>query len=386
MKQFSLILAFVLAITTCVAGSAYAVGTSGDTGVIYNGMFLTGDTVPNGAGRMAIRMKFSSLNADSRYAYITDGNTVAISVDTAYDLRTLYTPTDQSASAGDTAKYVYIVENLGNASILIDLDTERTINYPDSAWPIQNYRVIYDLSSDSLITTDSGLGSITLPAGAMQQIMVTVLVPDTAAMNESTHVVFRVSDRAPRCTGSATGDIWQSGVPMLAASATERDTQWDTVVTTVKGPLIKTGKTVREYTYGLSRPGDTLVFDITLDNDGNDSAYGVQVIDAVPDNTRYVPYSADSGIFLGNTSTTGTFTADSEIAVGLDSDPLGGSPTFNDSDLAAGGKSDTITIRSISWTLKSTMGEDNGDGATVNPDFNDGVYDAARVTFWVTIQ
>lgn len=382
----------LLAVVSMIAGGAapaLAVGTSGDTGVIYNGMFTFGDTVPNAAGKLVIRYKISTTRADSRYAYITDGNTVAITVDTAYDLLVLGTPLDTSSAIGDTARYVYWIENLGNATIQIDLDTYRSDNQNDSDWGTLAYRVLYDFGNDSAITSDTGVGSISLPAGASRQVMVAVAVPTTANAGETSHIVFRVSDLAPLRNGSSTGDAWQAGVPILnAAAANERDTQWDTVVTTVKGANLKTAKVVSEYTSGRSRPGDTLIFQITLDNDGNDSAYGVEVIDAIPDNTRYVPYSADSGIFLGNNpeGIFGTFTADSDILVGLDSDALGGTPMFDDSAAAQGGVSDTITIRSVRWVLRYPMGESNGDANTNNPDFDNGIYDAARVTFWVTIR
>ena len=375
-----------LVLMTFMAGSAMAVGTSGDTGTIQNGIFNLGDTVPQGYGEMSIRYRKNA--TDSKYAFVTDGSTTSITVDTAYDLRAIYTPADTTAPPNDTALYLYWIENLGNAAITIALDTQKILGAPgDSDYGKMNYRILFDNGAapgDSSLTNETGVSTILLAAGAFRQVFLAVVIPDTAIPGETTTVAIRVADRAPIAGSSVTGDGWQDGYPLLAGDDS-RDTQTDTVVTTVKGPVLRMAKTVLELNGTRSRPGDTLIFSITFDNDGNDSAYGVQLIDAVPENTRYVPYSADSGNFLGNAN---AGNADTDISVGLDTRPAGSTWTFpaSDSDQTVGGQYDTNPIRAIQWTLKSALGESNGDANSAAPTYNDGTYDNGRVEFRVTIR
>ena len=159
-------------------------------------------------------------------------------------------------------------------------------------------------------------------------------------------------------------------------------------MTTVAGPNVVVDKAMYEETAGRSRPGDTLIINITFDNDGADSALGVQIMDAIPNNTRYIRNTADSGIYLGNSGQTATAYGDSDITVEFDTDALGTTLDFKDTEATA---SDTApatgvyaTVKVIRWTLETALGENNGDAsATVN--FNDGVYDNGRVAYRVHI-
>ena len=101
MNRVGMNLVLALVLMTFMAGSAMAVGTSGDTGTIQNGIFNLGDTVPQGYGEMSIRYRKNA--TDSKYAFVTDGNTTSITVDTAYDLRGIYAPVDTTAPPNDPA-------------------------------------------------------------------------------------------------------------------------------------------------------------------------------------------------------------------------------------------------------------------------------------------
>ena len=111
-------------------------------------------------------------------------------------------------------------------------------------------------------------------------------------------------------------------------------------------------------------------------------AVSITPVDAVPDNTRYIPNSADSYIFLG----IGSVASSDTITTQFDSDVPGATWLFNDSGPLMGGRSDTIDVRGIQWTLIKVIGENNGDANSGSPNFNDGAYDNGRVEFRVTIK
>ena len=353
--------------------TSYAAGTAANTS-ITNGTFSTGDTVPQSASKVAIGYRIAGNHApqDTRYAGFNSSG-VSVTVDTGYDLKRLNAPSDSTGYAGDTLTFPYLIQNLSNGSIRIDLDTFRQgIGLSDTDWGSGAYHVFYDNNSDSKYTAgETEVTSIILPAGSSQIILVTVAIPTTAVDGDSSHFTMVVTDNAPKNWNSTTGDGWEDSLPISGNDS--RDTQYDTVVTRVSAANVIVTKTVSEVTAGNSRPGDTLEFVIAFDNDGTDSARGVTIYDAVPGNARYVWNSADTN--QGGSDTTAL-----SFSVSYDSDPIS-TNSFGDTNIPASSGSFVNTIR---WTLTSPLGEDNGDAN--NAVNYDGVYDNGRVRFRVWIQ
>ena len=350
---------------------ASAAGTASQTS-ITNGVFNAGDTIPQQAGRLSISFKISSSNSDSRYAgYSSSG--VSIAVDTGYDLKLLNSPSDSTGHPGDTLGFSYLIQNIGNATLDIYLDTFRQgIGLSDTNWGVTAYHIFNDNNSDSYYTAgEPETTRITLSAGSTRIIIVTMAVPTTATDGDSSHITLVVTNDAPKNFSSTTGDGWENGVPIPGNDS--RDTMYDTIVTRVSAPNVIVTKTVTEVTAGNSRPGDTLEFVISFDNDGSDSARGVTLVDAIPANTRYIWNSADT-IQGGSDTTSLAFT------VSYDSDPVS-TNSFGDTNIPASSGS---FVNAIRWILTDPLGEDNGDAN--NAVNYDGDYDNGRVRFRVWIQ
>ena len=380
---------------------ALAAGTASQTSIV-NGVFTPGDTVPQSAGKLSIAYKVSANTSDSRYSGFTSAG-VTLTVDTGYDVASIGAPSDSRVSIGETASYAYWIKNAGNATLRIYFDSAGHPSSQGDSGPAASstnwnftgsYKVYTDSNDNGLWNTgDTIIGPyqgasnyIQLAAEASDTVVLVVVVPTDANDGETTAAFILVTNRAPVGNGSTTGDGWQDSVPYTSA---ERDTQYDTTVTTVVGPNVFVDKTMSEETSGRSRPGDTLIINITFDNDGGDTARGVEIMDAIPNNTRYVRNSADSGIYLGNRAQTATSYGDSDITVTFDTDAPGAELDFKDTE---GHQSDTApttgarqAVRAIRWSLETSLGENNGDAkGTVN--FNDGVYDNGRVAYRVVIQ
>ena len=390
-----------LLVWAALAIPARGAGTSSQT-TITNGVFTPGDTVPQAAGRLSVAYQISASVPDSIYSGFTSAG-VSVTVDTGYDMALIGTPPDSRAAIGDTVSYGYWIKNTGNATLRIYFDSAgHPASQGDSGpaagsanWSIPgSYKVYTDSDNDgswdngdTIIGPYQGAANyIQLAPDASDTMVLVVAIPGDANDGETTTAFLLVTNRAPVGNGSTTGDGWQDSVPY---TGTERDTQYDTTVTTVVGPNVFLDKTMSEETPGRSRPGDTLVINITFDNDGGDTARGVEIMDAIPNNTRYVRNSADSGIYLGNSNQTATSYGDSDITVTFDTDAPGAEMDFKDTE---GHQSDTApttgpnqTVRAIRWSLETPLGENNGDAkGTVN--FNNGDYDNGRVAYRVVIE
>jgi uncharacterized repeat protein (TIGR01451 family) len=327
-----------------------------------------------------------------------------VSVDTGYDLASIGTPANATTTIGETASFAYFLENRGNATLRIYVETS---THPSSQgdsgasnnanWNlIGSYKVYTDSNNndvwntgDTIIGNQGTANYIQLAAGASDTLVLVIVVPTDANNNETTTGFVMFSNRATIV--NAGGDGWQDSVPI--ATNDSRDTQSDTVTLTVSGPNVIVDKTLTEETSGRSRPGDTLIINITFDNDGTDSARGLEIYDAVPNFARYIKLSADSGIFglygtSGFLGQTATSYIETDITVTFDTDAVGTTLDFKDTE---GNQSDTTsttgvasTVKAIRWTMELTVGETNGD-AVGTVEFNDGVYDNGRVAYRVRI-
>ncbi|MBI4178786.1 DUF11 domain-containing protein [bacterium] len=384
--------------------AALGAGTASQTS-ITNGVFNAGDTIPQTTGRLSISYKLSVNNADSRYVgFNTSG--VSVVVDTGYDMDTIGNfpggtsyPADQRGNIGDTISYAYWIKNTSNATVRIYFDSYfhpaglkdsgPGASGPAGSWDVPaSYKVWTDSNNDGVWATgDTIITFLELAAEASDTVVQIVVIPTDANDGESSYASLLVTNRAPIGNGSTTGDGWQDSVPF---TGTERDTQYDTTVTTVSGPNVVVSKTIVELSGAASRPGDTLIINITFDNDGSDTARGVEIYDAVPANTKLIPNSADSGSFLGNwmTSATGPL-GDTDIRVYYDTDALGSTLDFGDTYLSQ----DSRAVTAIRWSLKAAvqvgregdLSPDEGGDALGTAEFQNG-QDDGRVEFRVTIK
>lgn len=356
------ILVLLLAVACLLTSEVYeaaAVGTAaGDS--VTNGYFVTTDTVPQMSGRMSIA--FVSINQMSDTVYKGSPATVARTVDTAYDLAALNLPADKNARALDTVSYAYGITNRGNATLTIDLAAIFSNPGIGIDWGAGAYKVFNDADNNGLWNSgDVAITTVTLSADASDTIVVAVLVPSTALDGDSSGTRFFTSDRAPIVAPSATGDLWQFGAPIATHDA--YDTQYDTVITRIAGPNVRLVKTQVLET-GRARPGDTIVYALTFDNDGGDSAVNVVMYDAISQNASFVPGTADSSELAGAGQSVSTAYDDTYSAT-----------TFNDPG--------TTSARVIRWTLSQPVGVTSGDDK-LTTDFT-GNNDAGRVYFKVRI-
>ena len=341
---------------------ANAVGTAaGDS--VANGYFISTDTVPQTPGRLSIAYTPANFIADTTYS--GPATVLSQTVDTAYDLAAINQPADSnSVRARDTVSYGYVITNRGNATLTMDVSAIFQSVGSDTNWGASAYKVFNDVNNDGKWDNgDAVITTVTLAANASDTVVVAVLAPATAVDDDSSGTRFYVTDRAPLVSPSTTGDLWESGAPIGGNDL--YDTQWDTVVTRVIGPFVRVTKTQTLQT-GRARPGDTIVYAITFDNDGGDSANNVVLYDAVPANAAYVPNSADSSELAGSGQS---------VVVAYDTSVLGTS-TFDDTG--------TTSVKVIRWNLSAPLGVTSGDGKS-SVDFT-GNNDAGRVYFRVRIQ
>lgn len=356
--------AVVLAVCLVGAWAAAALATGSAAGdSVTNGYFAKSDTVPQSAGRLAIA--FTPVNLPTDTLFSGPSATVSHTIDTGYDLAAINSPADSNiVRARDTVSYAYVITNRGNATLTMDVSAAFSSVGSDTNWGSSAYKVFNDANNDGMWSSgDAVITTLTLAADATDTIVVAVLVPNTAVDDDSSGARFFVTDRAPIVSPSVTGDLWENGAPILGNDS--YDTQVDTVVTRVIGPNIRVTKT-QSLASGRARPGDTIVYAITIDNDGGDSASNVVVYDAIPSNAVFVPNSADSSELNGSSQT---------AIVSYDSSSLGAA-TFNDTGSTA--------VKVIRWNLTQPLGVTSGDDRTT-VDFSSN-NDAARVYYKVRIQ
>ena len=350
---------FMLVAAALMFGSAVreaaAVGSTPNDTVI-TGFFTNGDTIPKSLGQVSLGYTSTNLPADTQYKGCTA--TITRSVDTAWDLSAIDTPADvNNAKARDTVSYAYRITNNGNATQTMDLSAIFVSIGSDTNWGANAYRIFSDNNNNGVWENgDTVVDSVTLSANSSDTVVVVVLVPVTAVEDDSSGTRLFMTDRAPIVSPSTTGDLWQNGAPISGNDA--YDTQYDTVVTRVVGPNVRVSK-AQTLQSGRARPGDTIVYAITFDNDGSDSAANVVIYDAISGNSTFVPNSADSAELSSNSYLTA-----------YDSSNLG-TATFDDTG--------STLVKVIRWTLTQPLGVTSGDNkATVN--FT-GLNDAGRVYF-----
>lgn len=398
MKRVGLSLVLMMLLVSFMAGSAHAaaVGTSANDTIVSKA-FTTGDTVPQNAGSFSIGYMKSSTLKDSNYKGVSVPDSII--VDTGYDISALSDDTFDTGGIGDTISFKYGITNLSNATIRVYIDSifhpswlgdSGPSNATNANWNISgSYKAYYDSNNDGIWqNNDTQITFIDLASGAVDTFIAVVIIPTDANNGESSAMTLRVSDRAPMVTGSTTGDKWQDS--RTIAGDDSRDTQYDTTYTFVAGPAVYVTKTLTEASGSLSRPGDTLVVNITFDNDGGASALGLEIMDAVPTNTRFSRNSADSvelpyaWSFTGNAPYTYSDTA---FKVYYDTDDLASdkidfADTFTAHETEAANKR---LVKLVKWNINQSVAANVGDAVgTVNSNLAN--TDNGRVYFKVVIR
>lgn len=346
----------------------YAVGTDSGT-VIYNNT-----DVPDTFTAGGLFLMFSnSAGSGTRWQGANTGSasdTVADTVVQAWDLSYIADNTEDTGTPGETVTFKYLVRNIGNAAATINYDTHE-FNYGtanDGVYTVwrDNGDGIFDPSVDVRIT-----GSVTLAQDAYDTIFIAIYINPNRLSGDSyvTSCTFTDNAKVRFPAISTTGDAWETGAPI--STNDDRDTQTDQVVTWVAGPIMRVKKSI--ISKGNDRPGDTILYEILIDNDGTDTATNIFLVDALPGQCTYVIGSA----WMYDSNTT-SGTCDIRFAQTLAQD------TF-----APPGGIDEQYARKIQFRFSDPFYKQNGADLTTTAD-DDGAgvrdLDSARVRFTVKIK
>jgi uncharacterized repeat protein (TIGR01451 family) len=272
---------------------------------------------------------------------------VVTTVDTGFDMSELMLAEDTpgNVSPGDSVSYSFQVTNLGNNAQAVPF----TFESRDESGTTGNF--MWELFHDSNNNGEFDTGGVDSTADTDVQfvenetdtIFLVVTAKSGAQDGDTLGQDFFATDNAPingpgSNVNGASGDEWQDSSP-VSSSLDERDTQTDFVLTELAAPELVIGKSIDSgiVSYPGSpgqpsyRPGDTIGYRITVRNEGSDTATGVEIVDAMPDSTTYVPSSA------GNSNTPN---GNGPISTGFDDDFTG---NF--------GGSDNEAAERVKWTI-----------------------------------
>jgi len=279
---------------------------AGDTKCFILGVSVPADQAP---GSEDVTITATS-NANPS---VTDNITTTITVNAVVSLD--FTP-DRSGTVTSpgTIVYTHTLTNNGNT------DASVTFSVSGSTHPTWTYQISTDGGSTWYDPADA---SVSLGAGASQEIQVRVIVPDGEPIGAVDVVTVTAT------SGSATASV--------------------TDTTTVVGGDLRLEKEVDQTE---AKPGDTLTYTITASNIGTADLKQVIVSDPLPGYTDFVSVSASasgiSGTVLystdGNTwssSAPASLNAGGAIYVAVDTN---GDDTITDADVMPPGASITITF------------------------------------------
>lgn len=293
--------ALVLISSPALAQDTVEVGVTRAMEQVINAIDPTGGTLPLNAGELSVR--FENVSNDTRYSFAAQKSTT---VDTGWDMsNTTDTTTLEGSgnvavfgetttiSAGDSIVRALQVVNLGNNYVNIDFsaihqllvgsDTFNVeLSYADGQYTASDFGGAADttLVASGNQTADGDIVGWTM--GERKTIFLVVEADSIATEGDLSKSEFEITNNAPVTSPSTTGDAWERGVPIDVDDT--YDTQTGVFWTEVAGPVISLTKT---QTVGDARPGDTIVYDINVSNDGSDTAYNVDIVDAVPQFASY---------------------------------------------------------------------------------------------------
>lgn len=361
-KLWSLFLILVTGIILCLTTSIAEATGSASYSSITNAISPSGGTLPLNAGELSIAFQ---LGSDS--SYVDTSVSLTVKVDTAYDMELndsgvgweAYFVKADTVPAGDTAVFSVWITNQSNAALPISFAHTYLSDSVFKSYQVYfdlNNNNQYDVGADQKVTGDS-----VMAADASGTFFFVVYTYDTSPDGSVGRSRGRITDSAPVRYGSTTGDGWEDTQPLYGSDDTE-DTFIFTFRTAILGPLMRISKVIADSS-GL-RPGDTIQYKITYDNDGGDSANNLIIVDAVPNYTSFVTGSWNDS---APHDTTASIVVGFALSLGQD--------TFADAE--------SSSIKKIRWKMNSPVGNTQGDG-TKTVDYN-GKNDNGIVRFTVQI-
>lgn len=333
---------FMLLFFACFAFSVhivYGAGTPASTIITTGGD--NGDSTPNLPSECMMSFK----NANDQTDTVISSQT-SLTVDTGFDLQLLSffgLPLDDTRAIGETVVFRYVIQNLGNATDNIKIET--SIVGGVLTWPIKividsNQNGLYEATSDSIETN-----VLNLSADAIDTILVLVNIPDTAQNLDTCAVKVTVADSF----GLGAVDGWpESDV------ANARDTQTHTFVVTAARSVVYLAKYVStsgtEFvsTSAHIKPGDTVWFTLVYDNDGIGTGTQIVITDNIDTRLEFVAGSANDTNYIHSASPIDTVQANiGTIAA----------PNWVDaSSVILGG-----SVVQLRWALNATLEQTQGD-------------------------
>ncbi|MFB6345494.1 MAG: hypothetical protein ABEK50_06960, partial [bacterium] len=227
----------------------------------------------------------------------------------------------ETVSAGDTVVYAVVIENKSNNRNPIPFNFKNVMTNADGpvgdsiANPTTNDDTFaLDLATEpgskSAANFDTAVVNHTDGPGDSSYFMteaetVTVYahvrVRSLATQGDSVDHDLWATDNANPGNGDGTkvGDQWQWPGGPTSSKGDGEDTQARVLHTEVAGPSMTISKELRLVT-GEARPGDTVMFKITVDNTGNDTAFNAAVYDAMPDSTTMVDTDSSNSLTVGS--------------------------------------------------------------------------------------
>ena len=256
---------------------------------VINAITPVGETLPLNMGEMSAR--FENVSADVNYSF-PDAQ-VDETVDTGWDMSDITDTTsatvgpeeffDDTAtiSAGDSVVRAVEIANLSNNYVDIDYDAihefaEASDSFTLELWYEDGSHTAGEFDAGTATEVDGGAGAV--PGWTMGEVKTLFLVVEAesfAGEGDEVKSDFLVTNNAPPET--ETGDGWERGEPVAEDTY---DTQTGVFWTEVAGPVITLSKS---QTVNDARPGGTIDYTITVENTGSDTAYELEVVDAIPE-------------------------------------------------------------------------------------------------------
>ncbi len=262
-----------------------------------------GETLPSEPGQLVGRFK----NISDAVDYVAAPQLI-LTVDTGWDMTditdstTITGESDPSAvtvfgagetvtlQAGDSIVRAVEVANLGNNYVEIDFSAVHQALQGGDSFSLALYYADGSHVADDFDDLDPAPGEVTgaagdIPGWTMGEVKTLFLVVEAESFATNQDAVlsrFSITNNAPLKT--ETGDGWERGIPLAEGVDDSYDTQSGIFWTKVSGPEIQLTKT---QTAPDRRPGGVISYSITVVNAGNDTAYELQVVDAIPASTGF---------------------------------------------------------------------------------------------------
>jgi uncharacterized repeat protein (TIGR01451 family) len=374
---------FVMVAVALLALASTVSPTIADDGFTRGGSTIENanpaDTFPIESGELSVRWE----NAGGESTYTDTDSTVTTEVDTGYDIvnleeaqssdtwtvsvadgadsqagggETVSLNSANFPSAGDTVVHAFQVHNRSNNPAPIPF---RVSHFFDDGTTTSNDTFAVELFYENNTQTasqfdtdtvnrisDSETTALDFTHGEVKTVYAVITVKSNAENSSALTSEFTVSNQVDSTKGDSTlsGDQWEDGHSIN--SVDQNDTQVVWMETQVAGPDVVISKNLESLAVGNSfRPGDTVEFTITVENNGSDTASNLLVSDAMPDSTTYVDGSSGftdtspttvtetrfyDSVTADETNTTDDGESTSTEKVAWDIDAIGPSSASND--------------------------------------------------------